>query len=73
MMAHSEFRPGDRILYLNEDDSEHPFVDVGEIIETHKPCTSSYGEHIPLRHTVQPSNEEAGWYVVQEKSVMDVL
>jgi hypothetical protein len=72
-MTQSEFRPGDRILYLNESNEEHSFVDVGEIAETHEPCISSYGDQIPLRHSVWPSDPDEALYVVQENSILDVL
>ena len=72
-MVHSEFRPGDRIQFWNEVDPEHPFVDTGEIAETHEPCVSSYGDHVPLRHNVWPSDLDEALYVVQEKSILDVL
>jgi hypothetical protein len=69
----SDLQPGDQILYLNEDDEEHPFVDQGEIHETYPPCTSDYGDHIPLRHAVWPSGPDSSLYIVQHKDVLDCL
>ena len=68
--VYSDFQPGDKILFLNESDQEHPHTDVGEIVHVEPPYLSDFGDQVPLTYEVWPSDPNGGTYIVQCKDVL---